>query len=389
MFRERRITATTSVIFAAAWAAPDARSDTVGRDVSFEAAYVSDVLSNVSGGVSRGVRYLDNLDLTLEADLGRAVGLADTTLFLYGLYNNGTGFSDGLVGDAQVVSNIEAPVAAFRLYEAWLEHRLFADAVSLRAGLYDVNAEFDALESAGLFLNSAHGIGTDIGQTGENGPSIFPVTALGLRAALRVGENWTARVAVLDGVPGNPDRPRRTAVSLGGGDGAFVIGELAYETDAIRLLAGHWRYTARFEDFSGAQARGNDGFYLRGETRLASEAGDGAQGLSAFARLGAATGRFNMFDRFASFGLVYTGPLPGRDEDRAGVAIAVAGTSDGFRETSPATGAEVAVELTYRFVLTDWLALQPDIQYIVNPGTDPTLSNALTLAIRAELNAPF
>ena len=57
--------------------------------------------------------------------------------------------------------------------------------------------------------------------------------------------------------------------------------------------------------------------------------------------------------------------------------------------TSTATGAEVAVELTYRFVLTDWLALQPDIQYIVNPGTDPTLSNALTLAIRAELNAPF
>ncbi|MCG8506051.1 MAG: carbohydrate porin, partial [Sphingomonadales bacterium] len=117
--------------------------------------------------MSRGVRYLDNLDLTLEADLGRAVGLADTTLFLYGLYNNGTAFSDGLVGDAQVVSNIEAPVAAFRLYEAWLEHRLFEDAVSLRAGLYDVNAEFDALESAGLFLNSAHGIGTDIGQTGE------------------------------------------------------------------------------------------------------------------------------------------------------------------------------------------------------------------------------
>lgn len=366
----------------------DAQSDT-GSAVSLEAAYVADVLSNVSGGVSRGVRYLDNLDLTLEADLGRAVGLADTTLFLYGLYNNGTGFSDGLVGDAQVVSNIEAPVAAFRLYEAWLEHRLLEGAVSLRAGFYDVNSEFDALESAGLFLSSAHGIGTDIGQTGENGPSIFPVTALGLRAALRLSENWTARVAVLDGVPGDPDRPRRTAVRLGGGDGAFLIGEFAYETDAVRILAGHWRYTARFEAFSGARSRGNDGIYLRGEARLTSEAGDGAQGLSAFARLGTATGRFNMFDRFASFGLVYTGPFSGRDGDTAGLAVAVAGTSDAFRETSPGAGAEVAIELTYRFALTDWLALQPDIQYIVTPGADPALSNALTLGLRAELTAAF
>lgn len=374
------------VLTAACGAITDSHA-TEGSAVSLEAAYISDVLSNVSGGLSRGVRYLDNLDLTFEADLGRAAGVPDTTLFLYGLYNNGTGFSDGLVGDAQTVSNIEAPVAAFRLYEAWLEHRLFAGAVSLKAGLYDVNSEFDVLESAGLFLNSAHGIGTDIGQTGENGPSIFPVTSLGLRAALRLDERWTARFAVLDGVPGDPDRPRRTTVRLGGGDGAFVIGELAYETDDIRLLAGHWRYTARFEDFTGPRARGNDGVYLRGEARLTGEAGGGAQGLSAFARLGVAAGRFNMFDRFAAFGLVYAGLFPGRDGDTAGLAVAVAGTSDEFRETSSGAGAEVAVELTYRLALTDWLTLQPDIQYIVNPGTDPTLTNALTLGLRAELTA--
>ena len=109
----------------------------------------------------------------------------------------------------------------------------------------------------------------------------------------------------------------------------------------------------------------------------------------AAARLGVAAGRFNMFDRFASFGLVYSGLLPGRDGDTAGLAVAVAGTSDGFRATSPATGTEVAIELTYRFALTDWLALQPDLQYIVSPGTDPALSNALTLGIRAELGVSF
>lgn len=52
----------------------------------------------------------------------------------------------------------------------------------MRIGLYDLNSEFDALDDAGLFINSAFGVGTDIGLTGVNGPSIFPVTSLAVRA---------------------------------------------------------------------------------------------------------------------------------------------------------------------------------------------------------------
>jgi len=46
---------------------------------------------------------------------------------------------------------------------------------------------------------------------------------------------------------------------------------------------------------------------------------------------------------------------------------------------------ETSIELTYRAPITGWLTLQPDIQYIINPGLDPALDNALVISLRFEL----
>ena len=110
--------------------------------------------------------------------------MASGTLFVYGLYNNGSTLenSDELVGDLQVISNIDAS-HAWRVFEFWYE---FGEGPwSVRTGLYDLNSEFDVNETGGLFLNSSHGMGPDFSQTGENGPSIFPGFVTGI--ARRVG----------------------------------------------------------------------------------------------------------------------------------------------------------------------------------------------------------
>src|SRR3546814_14116465 len=105
-----------------------------------------------------------------------------TTLFRS--YNNGRSISD-LAGDVQAVSNIETGVRALRLYEAWIDQKI-GDAASVRIGLYDLNSEFDALDTAGFFVSSTHGIGTDFAQSGRNGPPLFPATSLELgRASCR------------------------------------------------------------------------------------------------------------------------------------------------------------------------------------------------------------
>ena len=43
------------------------------------------------------------------------------------------------------------------------------------------------------------------------------------------------------------------------------------------------------------------------------------------------------------------------------------------------------MELTYLAQLRSWLAVQPDLQYVVNPGTDPTHKNALVTMLRFEI----
>jgi porin len=364
-------------------AAPPARAEEeVPTAIAIDVAYTSEVISNVAGGMRRGTRYLDNLDLQLAIDLDRSVGWQGARLFFYGLYNNGTSFSN-LVGDAQIVSNIETGVQALRLFEAWIEQDL-GSASSLKVGLYDLNSEIDAMEASALFFNSAHGIGTDFSQSGENGPSIFPSTSLAARLHMSPAEGWAIRVAVLDGVPNDPNRPARTVIRLNSDDGALLVGEAEAPLAGGRLLLGHWRYTGQAERLDGAGGRRNCGSYLRGEFPLWRRAGAEA-GLDGFFRLGIADSRLNAFARFVSAGFTWTGALPSRPDDQWGVALASARTSRAFRSQTGAQRHETKLELTYRAQLTDWFGIQPDLQYVIHPGTDPNLKNALVLGLRTEI----
>ena len=47
---------------------------------------------------------------------------------------------------------------------------------------------------------------------------------------------------------------------------------------------------------------------------------------------------------------------------------------------------ETAIELFYRFQLTDTLALKPDIQFIANPAADKEAQDAIVLTMRVEFS---
>lgn len=344
--------------------------------------YTGDVAGNVGGGLRRGARYLDNLDIVLEADLENLIDWKGAQVRLYGLYNNGASIGD-LVGDAHAVNNIETGTRAVRLYEAWIDQKI-GESLSLRAGLYDLNSEFDSLDAAGLFVGSAHGIGTEIAQTGENGPSIFPHTSLAARVALTPATGWVVRAAVLDGVPGNPARLKRTAVRLGNGDGALLIGEVEAPLGGGKLLVGHWRYSAEFEGHDGnAIANRNAGTYVRAEFPLAES---GGRRIDGFARFGTANGQINMFDRFLSGGLKFSGWVPGREDDEFGLALATGFTSEAYRAATASGASEIALEATYRAPLRDWISVQPHVHYIVRPSADPATRNAVVLGLRTEIS---
>lgn len=52
------------------------------------------------------------------------------------------------------------------------------------------------------------------------------------------------------------------------------------------------------------------------------------------------------------------------------------------REGVTASVGEVAAELTYRASVSSVFSLQPDVQYVVHPGTDPEVANALVFGLR-------
>lgn len=360
-------------------------ADDSASPFDFGVLYTSEIWRNVSGGREQGSVYLDNLDATLEIDAERLFGWRGTRVLLYGLYNNGRSLSGEKVGDLQVVSNIETGVEAARLYEAWIETPV-TDRGSLLVGLYDLNREFDVLESAVRFINSAHGIGTDFGQSGRNGPSIFPVTSLALRFAWQWNDRIRWRAAVLDGVPGDPDDPGATTIDLGGGDGALLVGEIEWAQQGRRLLAGAWGYTADFPRWPDPAAPGptrrgdgNGGLYLRGETPL------GAGGATLFARVGVADGDYNPFSGFLGAGVEWAGSIAARPQDSFGIAIALAETSNAYRRAFDAEPREFKLEMTYRMPIGERITLQPDLQYIRNPGLDPTLDDAWAIGLRFEL----
>ncbi|HMN44142.1 MAG TPA: carbohydrate porin [Povalibacter sp.] len=360
-----------------------------------ESAYTGEIWSQVSGGIASGERYLDNLEVTATVDGGQLLGLEGLQLFGYVIYNNGHAFADELSGAMQGISNIET-TRAVRLYELWSQWQFGSGEQSIRFGLYDLNSEFDSVETAGLFINPSHGIGPDFSQSGRNGPSIFPVTGLAVRAQKNFGA-WSIQAAALDGVPGDPDHPDRTAIRLSSEEGALLVGEVNYRAESgLRTGLGYWQYTAQFDDLTATTSAGeprqrddNAGAYaiVESPTFFANAA---EQGLNLFVRVGAAQADINPVGRYLGAGAVYSGLfVSGRDQ--IGVAIAVAELGDPYRRAQAEAGfateaREYNYELTYRFDAADWLALQTDVQYIRNPGMDPQLDSGWAVGLRFELS---
>lgn len=356
------------------------------KPYQFSSVYTADYLANIDGGVSEDEAYLDKLDLFLDIDMEQAYGLQGGSLYANVFYTNAETFSD-IVGDAQVASNIENSYVV-RVLELWYEQAL-AQGQTLKFGLYDLNTEFDAIDSAGLFLNSSHGIGADYAQSGENGPSIFPVSSLSLRYFKPLSDTLSIQLAVLDAVPGDLDNDDKNTINLSSKEGALLALEANYQSGPQRFGLGAWHYTQDSATLDGSGEDNSRGLYAIVERRLLDVAQSGAD-LDAFLRYGVAEQTVNQFDSYLGMGLVLSGfTLLGNDES-IGFAIARANNGDDYQDLQEQGGFdtdsnETTFELSYRNTISDRVTLQPDIQYIKNPGTDATLDDALVVAIRIEI----
>jgi porin len=369
------------------------------RGYSVAVTYLGEQWWNTAGGLRTDDTWLDNLDLVAAADRG-SLGVPGLGGRLVVLRNNANEFSPTTVGDLQIVSNIDAP-AAWRLYEAWVEWSpADASRFSVRAGIYAADQEFNVAPTGALFLHSAPGTSTDYALSGLIGPPIFPLSGWAVRVAGGFGDGGYWLAAVMDGVPGNPDDFSDFHYRWEGRDGALLQAEAGVTGGRWNKVAlGAWTYSTELETLS-TDANGDPvtedweaGFYLIADRQLAS---GGPGDLDGYVQAGAHKegfanrSRFNVFTRFLGAGVTLSRFLPRRPDDEVGFMVATGFIGDQLRDDRAAEGLatnrhETALELTYRAPITDWLAIQPDVQYVINPGIDPDVDDAVVVGVRFEV----
>jgi porin len=336
--------------------------------------YTVDLLSDVSGGLHRGTGLLGRLDLTLDTS-DDAFGIEGAEAHFDLMLLHGSRFSNHYAGDAQTLSNIDAP-RAIRPFEAWLQIPV-ADHVRAKAGLIDLNSEFDVQSVGALFLNSSFGIAPDFSQSGLNGPSIFPVTSPGLILAAGQDKSGTVAIGVFDALPGDPDHPHAFLPGAIGRDGALLVAEAGIPVGRTgELQVGGWRYTNRFDriDMRGRGSSGGGYALLQGA--LAGD--DKGVALRGWARVGIATGGVEPIGVYVGGGLTF-----GDDDRMIGLAVAHARLgAAAFESGYGDRRAETAIEWTAYRKLSRFVAIQPDVQYIVHPSWTSTTRNALVIGLR-------
>lgn len=356
------------------------------KPIELSAEYTADVIGVVGRDVGDKLYWLDNLNLTADADLERLVHWPKATLHVHVLNNLG-GEPNGTAATLQGVDNIEVASQRVRLFEAWIEQGI-GKHTSIRAGLYDLNSEFYSNEAAHGLIAPAFGVGSEISATGPNGPSIFPSTALAVRVDHHIGGSGIMRFAALNANARTLGDPK--GVDFNFSDGALLIGEAGIEGD-MKAVFGLWAYTKRQDDLRAVDPQGNPvkraahGAYVILEHPIDHREGPGAASL--FFRGGISDGRTTPFRGGWQAGLMLKQPFADRPEGVLTIGANQGYLSGGFRaqlrdDGLRAVAAETAIEMTYADKILGRLRVQPDVQFIINPGGERDRGVAMVFGMR-------
>lgn len=290
--------------------------------------------------------------------------------------------SNTLIGDFQVVSNIQAGEHTY-FQEFW--YKQTAGNMEATAGLQNVNNEFVNSENASLFLNSSFGTPPTLS---SNIPApIFPMTTLGLTLKWHASQKSTLLTAVYDGCPVSFDKnPYNLNWNFGADDGIFLISEYQYSSDMFNNLKGTYKagtYIHTSDTPSGADSasifRNIQGFYLITDQEIWQMPGSDMN-ISVFTQFGYNPGRNSRNNYYVGFGINCKGLATRNGDDILGLALAHAGLRENISE-------ETTFELTYRFPVNKNIFIQPDFQYIMNPsGFGEQIRNSFETTIRLGIN---
>lgn len=365
--------------------------------VAYKLNYVGELFGDLSGGLKPGVIYEGYLKFGLGVNFEKLLGWKDTVFYVNVLYPHGESLTQNYVGDLNVVSNIDAYDSA-RIFKLWMQKIFADDRFSLRMGIMAADKEFFGSEGAAVLINSGFGTFPVVSQ--DIVAPVYPVSAPGVRVQWKPSNTLSFRAAVFSGDVGVPTvNQHNTRFHLRARDGASFFAEAAYKLNAMgegppgTYKLGGFFNSRSFDDLLGGEKHhGNYGVYAIVDQRMWSEGTDeegATQGLAAFGRFAAAPEDRNLITFDSEAGLTYTGLVPRRNSDVLGVGVVYARVSRdarGARGETFVKRRETVLEVSYQAPLNGWLTVQPDLQYIFNPGAVRAGRDAVIAGLRFSLN---
>jgi porin len=405
------------------------------RGFQFGFNYIGETLGNVSGGNRTGAIYEGRLEMVLDGDLDKAIGIPGLTMHVNAFQIHGRGLSTYNIGNLMPISNIEATPAT-RLFEAWLQQEAFGGKASLRFGQLAADQEFITTSWGGLFINGTFGWPTITAANLPNGGPAYPLATPGVRLKVDPTANISLLAALFNGDPAgpatpfnnaNPQKRNNNGLNFRLRDRPFLIGEAQGKYEIAGLAGtvklGGWTHFGRFQDqrlgvdlLSLADPagigvpinyRGNRGVYgVLDQQIYKLSSGEADKGVGVFARASFSPGDRNLVSFYIDGGVNFTGMIPGRPDDAFGVAVGHAQISRAVQALdfdtaafagafSPIRSAETTVEATYSWKVVDGWTIQPNFQYVFRPAggvpdaRDPfglrRVGNAAVLGLRTTI----
>jgi porin len=402
--------------------------------IKFAATYIGEALSNFTGGLRQSTVVEGRLNLAVDVDLQKLVGLHELTFHANMFQIHGDGLSRRNLDNFLIVSGIEA-LPSTRMYEIWFEKK-WGDKLALRAGQLAADTEFINAKYTDVFTNASLGWPAIVSVNLPSGGPSPPLAALGARLRANVNDNLTIAAAIFDGNAagpglGDPQLRDNAGINFRINDPPLVIGEIQYIWNGKKgdpgldgkFKIGGWRHFGEFSDQrftelqnislasplgSGMPARlsQNSGVYSVFEQKIYRGGRDDDRGIGIFARVASSPRDRNLIDVYADGGIEFIGLSDQRAKEKFGIAAAYAHVSsraraldNDFRQLMgpdwPLRTSELLLTAVYQYEVRAGWTLQPNFQYIARPGggatnplgSDPgkPLKNAAVFGLRTVL----
>jgi porin len=384
--------------------------------------YLGETFAN-TGGIRKSETYDGVLWTYLLGDLHKA-GLWKGLCFYTDAYQiHGRSITADDIGSLVTVSNYEA-LPSTRLSELWLEQHLFDDHVTVRVGQLTADTEFLLSLGGSNFLDSTWGWATLPSFDLAGGGPSYPLATPGVRVALKPSDHWSLKLGVYNGDPagahctGNPQTCDDNGLDFRLDTSPLMIVEGSYKYNQDGQLPGNVK-VGGWNQFGTLHSQP---FGLRAPTvaatfnsvpiksdwaiygivdQLAWRVPNSSipKGVGLFARVIGAPGQQNIVDFYADGGITFSGMIPGRADDKLGIGLAYSGISNEAHALDVESGRPIALtyealfEICYTAQLKPGWTLQPDFQYILQPGGGVpgpsgkgTTPNATVWGVRTTIN---